>query len=79
MLDSRYNDGELYDLKADPKEQHNLFNNPVHAQTRRELTERLLLERIRSDVRNNKATEREWNLSLEVAVTGEPEVGYGGR
>jgi arylsulfatase len=78
-LDSRFNDGELYDLNTDPKEQHNLFNNPAHAETRGKLTERLLLERIRSDVRNNKATEREWNLSLEVAVTGEPEVGYAGR
>jgi choline-sulfatase len=78
-LDSRFDDGELYDLGTDSKEQRNLFKNPAYADTRRELTERLALERIRSDVRNNKATERDWNISLEVAVTGEPEVGYGGR
>lgn len=78
-LDSRHDDGELYDLEKDPKEQYNLFNDPAHSEIRGRLTERIALERIRSDLRNNKATEREWNLSLEVAVTGEPEVGYGGR
>ena len=33
--------GELYHLKNDPKETHNLWDNPGYAQIRAELAERL--------------------------------------
>lgn len=38
--------GELYDMAADPWEQNNLFDDPAHAATRAELTERLAQELI---------------------------------
>ncbi len=42
---NHYLDGvdELYDLSADPAEQHNLFNDPAHQTTRERLLERLNL------------------------------------
>ena len=48
----------------------------LSATKRAELTERMLLERMRADVRNNRATNREMNLNRSVAVSGEPEVVY---
>lgn len=33
--------GELYDLREDPQEYHNLWADPAHGQVRRELTERI--------------------------------------
>ncbi len=36
------NDGELYDLRTDPHEHTNLFNDPNHATTRQQLVEQLL-------------------------------------
>lgn len=51
LIDGRYrmsvfygNDwGELYDLEADPGEFENLWGDPAYAETRRRMTERLLL------------------------------------
>lgn len=37
-----YEDDELYDLRCDPAETVNLINDPAYAQTRAELTERML-------------------------------------
>jgi arylsulfatase A-like enzyme len=78
-LDSRHNDGEMYDLNRDPHEDHNLFHAPEHADSRYKLTERLLLERIRSDIRNNSPTQAEMNRTREIAVTHQPEIGLGPR
>lgn len=78
-VDSRFGDGELYDLEHDSKEHHNLFSKPEHAESRSKLTERLLTERIRSDIRNNMPTEEDLNLTREIAITHQPEIGYGRR
>ena len=38
--------GELYDLADDPGEFDNLWDNPAHAKTRAQMTEKLLLAEI---------------------------------
>ena len=78
-LDSRHSDGEMYDLNRDPHEHHNLFHAPEHADARYKLTERLLLERIRSDILTNSPTRADMNRTREIAVTNQPEIGLGPR
>jgi arylsulfatase A-like enzyme len=40
--------GELYDLKNDPDESHNLWDDPTHAKVRAELGERLIQEMLQN-------------------------------
>ncbi len=42
--------GELYDVRNDPEDLNNLWDNPEYAEIRRELTERLLAELIDSEL-----------------------------
>jgi arylsulfatase A-like enzyme len=42
--------GELYDVKRDPEDLHNLWDEPSHAGIRRQLTERLLAELIDAEL-----------------------------
>ena len=42
--------GELYDVVNDPEDIHNLWDDPEHADVRRELTDRLLAELIDSEL-----------------------------
>ena len=78
-VDSRAGDGELYDLETDPNEYHNLFQKSEYAELRNQLTERMLLERIRSDIKNSQPTRAEINLHMEVGATRQPEMGMGRR
>lgn len=43
-------DGQLFDLNADPEETENLWDDPDHQDVKRDLLDTLLEWRIRSDV-----------------------------
>ncbi|HWC84048.1 MAG TPA: sulfatase-like hydrolase/transferase [Pseudonocardiaceae bacterium] len=49
-------DGELYDLAADPGEQHNLWADPAHAELRHELTDHLLDALVATEDRSRPRT-----------------------
>jgi hypothetical protein len=67
-------DGEMYDLESDPKEMDNLYDNPDFAQLRSHLTELMLNSRMKDDLLNNRATDSEYRLRMEVKASREPEV-----
>jgi arylsulfatase A-like enzyme len=43
-------EGQLFDLQADPREMHNLWDDPAHAETRRALLDEIFRWRVLSDV-----------------------------
>ncbi len=50
-------EGQLFDLVADPQEIRNLWDDPAHMATRRELIDEILKWRIRSDLKTQGWTE----------------------
>ena len=67
-------DGEMYDLENDPKEMVNLYGDPEFSQLRSYLVELMLNSRMKDDLLNNRATESEYRLRMEVKASLEPEV-----
>lgn len=67
-------DGELYDLKKDPDEMHNLWNEPGAAELKHKMVQKMLHARLYSDKRASRMTEREMRLHDEVFASKEPEV-----
>ena len=61
---------ELYDVVNDPEDIHNLWDDPEHADVRRELTDRLLAELIDSELGGRgryprrSSTDIRWEASL---------------
>ena len=50
-------EGQLFDMQADPKELHNLWNDPAHAATKRALIDEILKWRIYSDLKTQGWTQ----------------------
>lgn len=67
-------DGELYDLQADPDEMHNLWSDPLAADLKHEMIQNMLYRRLLEDKLASKVTRREWRLHDEVYASKEPEV-----
>lgn len=67
-------DGEMYHIAEDPLEMHNCFQDPAHAEKRYELTQALLLSRMKDDSAANAMTRQETLLREAVSLTNEPEV-----
>jgi arylsulfatase len=69
-----FKDGEMYDLRKDPNELHNLYHHEEYRELRRELFELMLHVRLEDDKRDNLPTRRERLLHDEVKASYEPEV-----
>lgn len=67
-------DGELYDLQADPCEMHNLYRDAKAQGLKASLFQRMLHERMLADKRCSRLTQREWRLHREIYASMEPEV-----
>ena len=52
-----YDEGQLFDLQADPNELHNLWDDPAHQDIRRAFVDTILRWRIRSDLATQGWTE----------------------
>ena len=74
MYDPIFKDGELYDLKKDLQETHNLYHDPEYANIRANLIHRMLTQRMIEDHRSSMLTEREYLLHREIYATNESEV-----
>jgi arylsulfatase A-like enzyme len=72
--DAHENDGEMYDLDADPNELRNLFGSNAHRGIRASLMERMLRTRVLEDVASNSPTQRELRLRDELKTSLEPEI-----
>ena len=67
-------DGELYDLRQDPQEMHNLWNCPEGNALKQEMLLRMLHQRLWNDIQSSNLTKREKLLHGEIRASKEPEV-----
>ena len=67
------NDGEMYDLAADPGEMKNLYGDPAAVDLRKELFEAMLQSRMRDDRIYSQPIGKELRLREEVSSSYEPE------
>ena len=67
-------DGELYDLRQDPQEMHNLWNCPEGNALKQEMLLRMLHQRLWNDIQSSNLTKREKLLHSEIRASKEPEV-----
>lgn len=68
------NDGELYDLIADPQEMNNLWGQPEGECLRNDMILRMLHRRLVDDKNASRMTREEWRLHDEIYASKEPEV-----
>jgi arylsulfatase len=68
------NDGEMYDLEADPNELNNLYADADYASIRALLTDRMLRLRINADQTEARVTRTERLLMEEACATLEPQI-----
>ncbi|MFC1736981.1 sulfatase-like hydrolase/transferase [Candidatus Hydrogenedentota bacterium] len=68
------NDGEMYDLIADPDELDNLYDKPEHKQLRGELYEKMLHVRMDEDMVDNDGLKIDALIHDEASVCYEPEI-----